>query len=81
MLVVLILTLREHIPLKQGLRQCHAYFYAYFPQRAYSTKTRIKTVLMLVVLILPWLREHIPLKQGLRPLPLFVFNALLMRRY
>ena len=46
-------TLREHIPLKQGLRQeyeKHAYHQPQ-TQRAYSTKTRIKTFLLLLHLL------------------------------
>ena len=59
----------EHIPVKQGLRLVFHY-----PQvkdvigrRAYSSKTRIKTLLR--TLLKRWLRfvgEHIPVKQGLR---------------
>ena len=39
-----------------------------YPQRAYSIKTRIKTLVPLKVYIFTFtiLREHIPLKQGLR---------------
>ena len=42
--------LREHIPLKQGLRQAFSYFYSlcFITQRAYSIKTRIKTALFLL---------------------------------
>ena len=37
--------LREHIPLKQGLRHKPPWFFCdvFFSQRAYSIKTRIKT--------------------------------------
>ena len=61
---------REHIPLKQGLRRGRGPYLGDIcsqGQRAYSIKTRIKTLLL-------WsqglpntlVREHIPLKQGLR---------------
>ena len=60
--------LREHIPLKQGLRRRIFLSSAveHRPQRAYSTKTRIKTMFQILILVGDFLREHIPLKQGLR---------------
>ena len=61
--------LREHIPLKQGLRLPNDQYKIPIPipQRAYSIKTRIKTPLCLYLLEdEAALREHIPLKQGLR---------------
>ena len=65
-----ILLLTEHLPLKQGLR---LYYLLYlmptwiYPHRASSTKTRIKTMQVLWLLLSGGcLTEHLPLKQGLR---------------
>ena len=61
--------LKEHIPVKQGLRLLT---FSILPltimsQRAYSSKTRIKTMTLCVLPILTvGLKEHIPVKQGLR---------------
>ena len=61
-------TIREHIPLEQGLRllkstlstkNCNY-------QRAYSIRTRIKTVGDFLSEFVNVIREHIPLEQGLR---------------
>ena len=61
-------TLREHIPLQQGLRHLLFYPHTLFPlsQRAYSTTTRIKTKELASYVVKKLLREHIPLQQGLR---------------
>ena len=62
-------TLKEHIPVKQGLR---LHFFKRvrnfcITQRAYSSKTRIKTILTPSQLRSSnTLKEHIPVKQGLR---------------
>ena len=62
--------LREHIPLKQGLRLpiiVILLLHLSMTQRAYSIKTRIKTMSIdFIALSVSVLREHIPLKQGLR---------------
>ena len=61
--------LREHIPLKQGLRPLIQLSGSSLmnPQRAYSIKTRIKTTFLVsAARTISMLREHIPLKQGLR---------------
>ena len=63
------LTLREHIPLEQELRQPFAGLADFnCSQRAYSIRTRIKTPVGLPVGVPLGLREHIPLEQGLRQL-------------
>ena len=60
---------REHIPLEQGLRRegrtsCNN---RSMSQRAYSIRTRIKTIFSFVDINTKILvREHIPLEQGLR---------------
>ena len=65
-------TLTEHLPLKQGLRLYLQRIESSFTQithRASSTKTRIKTYIIvrqLSLLRLRFLTEHLPLKQGLR---------------
>ena len=61
---------REHIPLEQGLRPFAAssfWNWAFAGQRAYSIRTRIKTLYYgTKVHSPPCVREHIPLEQGLR---------------
>ena len=60
---------RDHLPLKQGLRLVKLWDFAevYYCQRPSSTKTRIKTKAMSVLLDVLQVRDHLPLKQGLRP--------------
>ena len=45
MITVILNNLKEHIPVKQGLRPSNFLIYHFwtYPQRAYSSKTRIKT--------------------------------------
>ena len=59
---------REHIPLEQGLRLIiHIVVALNQGQRAYSIRTRIKTVISLIFSFNVFIvREHIPLEQGLR---------------
>ena len=68
--IVINSSLREHLPLQQGLRQGTIFFsklFAPHTQRASSITTRIKTVRKSgVYSISRLLREHLPLQQGLR---------------
>ena len=61
--------IREHIPLEQGLRRSRTTL-THLPednQRAYSIRTRIKTIFFFNVNPFNYIiREHIPLEQGLR---------------
>ena len=63
------LSVREHIPLEQGLRQRVKLGVAskHSGQRAYSIRTRIKTTIATIAATaIAAVREHIPLEQGLR---------------
>ena len=59
---------RDHIPLEQGLRRGQQPIYGQpvYGQRPYSIRTRIKTVMPLVLSVHRGVRDHIPLEQGLR---------------
>ena len=60
-------TVRDHIPLEQGLRQSSSFFLlgTRACQRPYSIRTRIKTRAW-VSRLMRSVRDHIPLEQGLR---------------
>ena len=67
----MILLLREHIPIEQGLRREEDFnTESVLPQRAYSNRTRIKTPSIGQRPTNSRLREHIPIEQGLRLNPL-----------
>ncbi len=58
----------EHIPVKQGLRLIAILRAAEYldRRRAYSSKTRIKTLYSFCFIFFVYVGEHIPVKQGLR---------------
>ena len=62
------IAVRDHIPLKQGLRRIRSQHTLATLERPrpYSIKTRIKTSILRVRDLHPLVRDHIPLKQGLR---------------
>ena len=61
-------SVRDHIPLEQGLRPAGALtdICAALGQRPYSIRTRIKTYSPAELKQLLNVRDHIPLEQGLR---------------
>ena len=63
------IVVRDHLPLKQGLRREHFFLlHIVVSTRPSSIKTRIKTeVNTLYKLFVSSVRDHLPLKQGLRP--------------
>ena len=62
-------SVRDHIPLEQGLRLPHQFSIPkqQTGQRPYSIRTRIKTKSLRFLIRPRDVRDHIPLEQGLRP--------------